>query len=134
MAEAKDNSTKKRRIIRQTETVREKAAKSEQAAKKPAKKGVLRLTLSYIGAPFRFIGRQIAKLGRFKFFRIIGYIFVPPYFRNSWKELKQVTWPSNKETVRLSFAVLMFSIVFGAFVTAADYGLDKIFKRIILNE
>jgi preprotein translocase SecE subunit len=132
MAETDNKPSKKRRIIRKVETVREKAAK--QTSKEPAKKGVLHLALRYITAPFRLIGRQIAKLGRFKFFRIIGYIFVPPYFRNSWKELRQVTWPSNRETLRLSLAVLMFSIVFGIFVTAADYGLDKIFKRIILNE
>lgn len=132
MAENDNNPAKKRRVIRKVETVREKAAR--QTSKEPAKKGVLRLTLSYIGAPFHFIGKQIAKLGRFKVFRIIGYIFVPPYFRNSWKELRKVTWPNNKETFRLTFAVLMFSIVFGAMVTAADYGLDKLFKRIILNE
>lgn len=132
MAENDNKPAKKRRVIRKVETVREKAAK--QTSKEPSKKGVLRLTLSYIGVPFRFIGKQIAKLGRFKVFRIIGYIFVPPYFRNSWKELRKVTWPNNKETFRLTFAVLMFSIVFGAMVTAADYGLDKLFKRIILNE
>lgn len=132
MAETEKQPEKKRRVIRKVETVREKAAK--QSGDKPVKKGVLRLTLGYIGAPFRFIGRQIAKLGRFKVFRIIGYILVPPYFRNSWKELRKVTWPSSKDTFRLTFAVLMFSIVFGLFVTAADFGLDKLFKRIILNE
>lgn len=134
MAEAKKATTKKRRTIRKAETVREKAEKSTQASGKPAKRGPLRLALHYIGAPFRFVWRQVAKLERFKVFRIIGYILLPPYFRNSWKELRQVKWPGRKESLQLTFAVLVFSTVFGILVTSVDYGLDKVFKRILLNE
>jgi preprotein translocase SecE subunit len=132
---AEDNAkNKKRRIIRKTETVREKAEKSANAAKEPKERGVFSLTLYYITLPLRWIGRGLMRLERIKIFRIIGLVLVPPYFRNSFKELKQVTWPGRKETIRLTFAVLMFAVVFGVFITAVDYGLDKIFKRILLNE
>jgi preprotein translocase SecE subunit len=125
---------KKRRIIRKAETVREKAEKNAKTSEKPKDKGIFGLTLYYIFWPLRMLGRGLASLERFKIFRIIGLVLVPPYFRNSFKELKQVTWPSHRETLRLTFAVLMFAAVFGIFVTAVDYGLDKVFKRILLNE
>lgn len=57
----------------------------------------------------------------------------PKFLRNAWAEIKGVTWPGRKETIRLTFAVLIFSIVFGAFVSAMDFGLDKLFKEIILG-
>lgn len=132
MAEADNKKSPKRRVIRKVETVREMAEKSNKAAE--PKRGIVRKTLHVITAPFRFVGKQLAKLGRFKVFRIIGFILVPPYLRNSWKELRQVTWPTGKETRQLTLAVLMFSIVFGILVTAVDYGFDKLFKRILLNE
>lgn len=120
----------KRRMVKKAETVREKTEKSSQP--KPEKKqGVLRLALSYIAAPFKWIGRQLAKLGRFKVVRIIGKILWPTYFRNSWKELRQVTWPSNRETWQLVLAVIVFSVVFGAIIAVTDYGLDKLFKQVI---
>ena len=122
----------KRRMVKKAETVREKAEKSARPV--PAKKkGVLRLTLGYIGKPFRWIGRKLAKLGRFKLFRIIGKILWPAYFRNSWKELKQVTWPTRRETWQLTLAVIIFSIIFGVIIAVVDYGLDKLFKQVIIK-
>lgn len=122
----------KRRMVKKAETVREKAEKSGQP-KPPKKRGVLRLALSYIFAPFRWIGRQIAKLGRFKVFRILGKILWPTYFRNSWKELRQVTWPTGRETWQLTLAVIIFSIIFGVIIAVVDYGLDKSFKQLIIK-
>lgn len=125
----------KRRIVRKVETVREKAEKSSQP--KPERTGVLRLTLRYIAAPFRWIGRQLAKpfkfLGKFKVFKFIGKILWPAYFRNSWKELRQVTWPTRRETWQLTLAVIIFSVIFGTLVALTDYGLDKVFKKLILE-
>lgn len=58
---------------------------------------------------------------------------VPPYFKNSWKELKLVTWPTTRVTTSLTFAVLMFAVVFGAIVAVVDFGLDKAFKDLFLK-
>jgi preprotein translocase SecE subunit len=125
-----------RRMVKRAETVREKTEKAAQP--KPNKKrGVVVLALSYVAWPFKWLGRQTAKLGRFlgrfKVFRAIGRILWPSYFRNSWKELKQVTWPNRKETWQLTLAVILFSTVFGALIAAVDYGLDKIFRKLILE-
>jgi preprotein translocase SecE subunit len=121
----------KRRIVKKAETVRQKAEKS--ANQPPKRQGVVWLALKYIGAPFRFIGRKLAKLGRFKVLRIIGRILWPTYFRNSWKELKQVTWPGRRESWQLTGAVLLFSAIFGVLIALVDYLLDKLFKEVLLK-
>lgn len=123
-------------MVKKAETVREKTEKSG-LTKPDRNSGILRLTLAYIAWPFRWIGRQIAKagrfLGKFKVFNILGKILWPPYFRNSWKELRQVTWPSRSETWKLTLAVIIFAVIFGALVALVDYGLDKVFKKLILG-
>ena len=119
---AEDQPTKKRRIVRtSSETLREKAEK--QANAKPKKRGILGLTGHYIAAPFKFIGRGLKKISRF---------IIPPYFRKSWQELKQVTWPSWRDTWKLTLAVILFSVIFGVIITVVDIGLDKLFRKVIL--
>ncbi len=127
----KDTATK-RRVVKKAETVREVAEKSQQPAK-PKKQGVLRLAGHYIAVPFKSIGRPFKKLGRFKVFRILGLVLLPPYFRNSWKELRQVTWPNRRESWQLTSAVIIFSIIFGVIIALVDYGLDKVFKEVLLK-
>ncbi len=68
----------------------------------------------------------------FRIFKFLKFL-VPSYFKNAFKELRLVTWPSRKETMKLTFAVFMFAIIFGAFITALDYILNNIFKRILLR-
>jgi len=110
----------KRRMVKQTESIREKTVKAAQP--KPEKKtDVLRLTLHYIGTPFQWIGR------------VLGYIVWPKYFRNSVKELRQVTWPTTRETWQLVLAVIIFSVVFGTIIAIVDFGLDKAFKQVLLK-
>lgn len=133
MAESTSRSSaSRRRMVKKTETVREKTERS--AVVKPKKEaGVIRLTLRYIGTPFRWIGRKLKPLGRFKPLRILGRILWPTYFRNSWKELRQVTWTTRRETWQLTLAVIIFSIVFGVIIAIVDFGLDKAFKQLILK-
>jgi preprotein translocase SecE subunit len=121
------------RRIRKVETIREQAEKDSAAEKAPKKQGLARRFFRFIGRPFRPVGRFFKWVGHFKVMRIIGYIIVWPYIRNSWKELRQVTWPTKKESRRLTVAVIIFAIVFGSLVAVVDYGLDKIFKRILLK-
>ncbi len=57
----------------------------------------------------------------------------PTYFVHAWREVKLVTWPSRRETWRLTLAVFIFSIVFGAAAYAVDSLLDKIFRTFVLK-
>ncbi len=56
----------------------------------------------------------------------------PRYFRDSWQEIRKVTWPGFKTTWKLVFAVFIFAIVIGGFIAALDWGLEKLFREIIL--
>jgi preprotein translocase SecE subunit len=128
---AQESAKPKRRVVKKAETVREATQKSGD--KKPKKRGILSLTLLYIGLPFRPVGRLLLRVGRLKPFRILGRILFPTYFRNSWKELQQVTWPGRRESLQLTLAVIIFSIVFGALIAVVDFGLDKVFKQVLLK-
>lgn len=72
--------------------------------------------------------------------RILGIILrplrwlAPRYFKNAWQELKQVTWPTRRETWRLTLAVFIFAIIFGLLIAGVDWILDQIFKKVILKQ
>lgn len=65
--------------------------------------------------------------------RKILSILIPRYFINAWREVRQVIWPTRKETWRLTLAVFTFAIIFGTAVAIVDKGLDEFFKRVILK-
>lgn len=90
-----------------------KSAVPEKKAEKPKQK---RAIWRIVFAPFKI----------FKF-------LVPRYFKNAWRELRQVKWPTRKETIQLTLAVFAFALVFGTLITITDYGLDRLFKRLLLK-
>lgn len=58
---------------------------------------------------------------------------IPRYFRDSWNELKEVTWPNSKQTIALTIAVFIFAIILAIFVSGVDFGLDKLFRKVLLS-
>ena len=76
----------------------------------------------YLPMPDNKVGRFLNKRRR----------LTPRYFREAWEELKQVTWPTRRETLKLTLAVFTFAIIFGLLVAVVDFGLDKLFKKVIL--
>jgi preprotein translocase SecE subunit len=132
-----DTRTGKRRLRAPAETVRQRqtsvASKADQPRNNalpsvwrgftaPARTvGGLKFWQSKFWRPFRFV------------FRWLGLILWPPYFRHSFQELKLVTWPNFKQSWRLTFAVLGFAAVFGALIAGLDFGLDKLFKEVLLK-
>jgi len=132
------NSKKPR--VRKIETVRERnekvALKAEAKASK-VKKRPVRAVARTVAKPFKAPARIAAKPFRLRpvrfVFRWLGRILWPRYFRNSFRELRQVTWPSRRETWKLTFAVLTFAVVFGFLVTITDFGLVKVIRRIVLR-
>lgn len=140
MAESKKSTPKKRKL----QTVRERTELTNNA--RPKTRSV-RKTARIASTPFRAIGRFLVKVLRpFRFLlwpfktrparfvgRILHKVFLVNYFKGAWAELKLVTWPGRRETRQLTLAVFAFAFVFGLIITVVDYGLDKIFKRIILQ-
>lgn len=125
MAEKKPARNKRR--VKNPETFRERMQKSVETTGK-RKKTPSRLKKS--ASP---LARKTGKIFQRRPFRIIGKVLLPTYLRKSWQELTQVAWPSWKEGRRLTFAVLVFAVIFGAAIAAVDWGLDKVFQQLLLK-
>lgn len=65
--------------------------------------------------------------------RFLGRLIGLRYIRDSWRELRGVTWPTFRDSRRLTGAVIVFSIIFGLFIALVDYGLDKAFKELFVK-
>jgi len=138
---ADQSEAPKRRLVKNPETFRERAVKAAEASEKPNRQHRFREAGSKIVSPvtkpigstartvfarqpFRFIGKALGFISQFIF---------PRYFRQSWQELRLVKWPNWRESRRLTTAVLIFAIVFGAIIALVDYGLDKLFKQLLVK-
>jgi len=136
---------KKRRVVKKpTESVREKATKAQD---KPVKRRLHRTAATAASKPVRAAGRGVKKAAKpFAFAvkpfrtrparfigRVMTSILFLRYFRESWKELRNVTWPNRRETLKLTLAVFVFAIGFGLIISVVDFGLDKLFKELLLK-
>lgn len=54
------------------------------------------------------------------------------YIKGSWRELRRVTWPGRKEAWKMTFAVIVFTILFTAYTTGLDFILEKVVRQIFL--
>ena len=138
---ADEPTARPKRRVKNPETFRERAVKATAANERPGKARRLKTAGGNITrpvtSPVKRVLRKLATIQPFRFIlkllRWVGLVLVPPYLRNSWKELKLVTWPTRKQSRQLTFAVLIFAIIFGAAVAVVDYGLDKLFRNILLK-
>lgn len=125
-----EGKQRKPRIRKTAPTVRQKIEeaqhKSEEQARPKAVAKINRLTLPAGKATKRIspVFRPLIKLVKW---------LTPRYLANSWVEMRQVQWPARKETWRLTLAVFIFAIVFGALVAGVDKGLDEVFKKLVLK-
>jgi preprotein translocase SecE subunit len=134
---AEGQSKRKPRIRKTAPTIRQLAEQASKDAEKekprrvrkaaskvasPLKK--VRVPAHRFPKPLRVLGRWVKKVLSF---------LVPKYFINSWREVRLVTWPSRKETWRLTGAVFIFAAVFGVMVSVVDKILDLVFKHLILK-
>ncbi len=141
VADQQPDSSTKRRIVKNPETFRERAIKATEQSGKESKRsklaGTPKKVLSPIGRPIGRAGTRVGKLKPVKIvgkgFHYIGLVVLPRYIRNSWKELRMVSWPSWTQSRKLTFAVIVFAAIFGVIVAGVDYGLDKLFKQVLLK-
>lgn len=131
-----ETPAKKKRILKKSETIRERS-------KKPAKQvktGRLHKVTKHVARPVK----AAAKIGKKEYYlplpdtKVGNFLnkrrrFIPTFFRASFQELKQVQWPTLKTTINLSIAVFLFAFFFGLVIALADYGLDKLFKQLIIK-
>lgn len=131
-----ETAPKKRRQLRKVETVRERSKKPVKQPKvrrlhstrarltTPVSKviGVAKKEY-YLPLPDNKAGRFLNKRRR----------LIPRFFIESFRELRQVQWPNKRTTLHLSTAVFLFAFFFGLLIALADYGLDKLFKALIIK-
>jgi preprotein translocase SecE subunit len=137
MADQPDGSSKSKRLVKNPDTFRERAIKAAETSAQPSRANKIRTA---VFKPFKPLLEAFSKtpvwrvikkaLGILK--KILRFL-VPPYLRNSWKELKLVTWPGWKQSRQLTYAVLVFAVIFGTSIALVDFGLDKLFKNILLK-
>lgn len=53
------------------------------------------------------------------------------FFEESYNELKKVSWPPKKETLRAAYAVIVFVIILSFFLGIVDYFLAKIVNWVV---
>lgn len=139
MAEKKDSTPKevsKKRVSKKTQTVRERTKTGE----KPAKTRRIRSSVSKAKRPVSAVSKLNKKeyhipLPDSKFGRFLRrpVKLVPRFFREAFFELRKVTWPSFKQTIKLTLAVFLFAIIFASIVGLLDFGLNVLFEKFILK-
>ena len=53
------------------------------------------------------------------------------FLRETYDELKKVTWPTQSEVIRLTAIVILVSLIVGVFIGALDFILTKITELIV---
>lgn len=126
---------KSKRRIKSSESVRDRASKSESERKPRRIKQVANSAsgslksvskqgqkeFHIIKLPDNAVGRYLTK----------SRTILPRFFHDAWDELRQVTWPNRRETAKFTSAVLIFAVIFGGLIALTDYGLDKIFRNLL---
>lgn len=137
MADKQSSGAKRQQTVRersQLDTDKPKVRRVQKTAHqvgKPVK--ALRSGLKGVTKPLKPVAKPFQTKPVRKIGRVIAAVLLINYFRSSWRELRQVSWPDRKSTFKLTIAVFVFAIIFGAIVASADYGLDKLFHKILLS-
>lgn len=71
------------------------------------------------------------KKDRKPFILIRPLVYFFRYLRDSWREIRQVRWPSRKATWKLFFAILIYTLLFGAIIMLLDVFFTWLFNLII---
>lgn len=129
----------KRRVLKKapTPTIRQRASQAPSGSKKLRRlrsgsqtaTRPLRAAAQFSKVEF-YLPMPDSRLGRFLNKR---RYWIPRYFREAWHEVRQVKWPNRKETRHMTVAVFIFAIVFAVVIASVDYGLDQVFKKVLLN-
>lgn len=136
--EVSKKEDKKPRRRKAPETVRGKAQKESIKKATPKKSSAVKATITRPIKKAASVGKKEyhpIKVPDKKGVRVLNkrVRFVPKWLRDSWAELRQVTWPTKKEAASKTLAVIMFALVFAGFIQLLDYIFSRVVKEIILR-
>ena len=75
--------------------------------------------------------KRAKKANKKPFILIRPLVYFTRYIRDSWREIRQVRWPSRKATWKLFFAILIYTVLFIALIMLLDALFAWIFKTVI---
>lgn len=85
-------------------------AKKAEKTKKERKVPAVLKPLWWLLTPFRALGR---------------------YIKESFAEIRQVRWPSRKETWKMTLSVILYVILISAFIMLLDLLFTKVFNAVL---
>ncbi len=59
------------------------------------------------------------------------FVALGHYFRDSWREIRQVRWPNRKATWKMVLAVLVYTALFVLFISLLDLFFTWLFNLIL---
>jgi preprotein translocase SecE subunit len=66
------------------------------------------------------------------FFLLRPIFAIGRYFRDSWRELRQVRWTNRRATWALTLAVIIFCLFFAALIMLFDWIFNWVIQEVIL--
>lgn len=130
MADKQPSKPQAKRLVKNPETFRERALKANEEEAKPNRASAAKRATGKLATP---AAKPFRKAAKSKPLRAVGKVILPAYIRNSWLELKKVTWPTWQQSRKLTTAVLIFALIFGVLIAGVDWVLDRIFRDFILR-
>ncbi len=120
----------KKTVVRRVKASSDNASASPQRRKASADKS------ASIAEPTRPTrkkrAKEVAKPARKPLVIFLPFIALGRYFRNSWRELRQVEWPSRRATWQMTLGIILFCLVIGIFVLLSDWGSQWLIREVIL--
>lgn len=77
------------------------------------------------------IGQKTTKSAKKPFILIRPIVYFGRYIRDSWREIRQVRWPSRKATWKLFLAILVYTLLFVAVIMLLDALFTWLFETVI---
>lgn len=56
---------------------------------------------------------------------------IASYFVQSWQELTKVVWPSRKQAIEMTLAVIIITLTVGALLGLFDFGFSELLTALI---
>lgn len=120
----------KKTVVRRVKASSDNASASPQRRKASADKS------ASVAEPTRPTrkkrAKKVAKPARKPLIIFLPFIALGRYFRNSWRELRQVEWPSRRATWQMTLGIILFCLVIGIFVLLSDWGSQWLIREVIL--
>lgn len=77
------------------------------------------------------VEKKAKKSEKKPFILIRPFVYFFRYIRDSWREIRQVRWPSRKATWKLFFAILIYTALFIAVIMLLDALFTWLFETVI---